>query len=290
MKQWRVFVAGIITLVLSAFVVVFSKTTQQCVSAIPNYETHQKAHEGASYVAFSLLAKVGCLGIFVDANANAIIALFTIVLTISTVAMWWETRKMASGGEEHARDMKASIAAAQTAANAAKSQAVTARRQALIQEMQSATLRKQKDLQALQLNSLHRPRLIIREVYWFPQESGVNFILVNQGVNTATVVESRFEFDRTDDQPIIPSGENALGKGFDVLGGEFKPITVPLGEQHGLTLGAFDMGLFTEVRFQGVIIYRDDSGTQYRLVFKRVCTKGQSLFARTGNPDDEYSD
>jgi hypothetical protein len=33
--------------------------------------------------------------------------------------MWWETRRMASGGEEHSRDMKATIKAAQITATAA---------------------------------------------------------------------------------------------------------------------------------------------------------------------------
>ena len=76
-------------------------------AANPDYETYPAAYKNPFEYIFGWLSPEGWT------------ALFTGVLTVSTILLWLETQRMASGGEEHSRDMKASIKAAQTAANAA---------------------------------------------------------------------------------------------------------------------------------------------------------------------------
>jgi len=53
-------------------------------------------------------------------SAEAVIALFTIVLAISTTFLWWETRRLASQAKQQASDFQRSVAAAEMAAKAAQ--------------------------------------------------------------------------------------------------------------------------------------------------------------------------
>ena len=52
-------------------------------------------------------------------SATAWTCLFTFVLTVSTVLMWWETRKLAQGADDQSAKMADSIAAAKKSADAA---------------------------------------------------------------------------------------------------------------------------------------------------------------------------
>ena len=61
---------------------------------------------------------------FVEAHDGAIVALFTVVLTFSTIGLWRETRRLADGAKEQAEDMKSSIAEAARAATAMEKLAV----------------------------------------------------------------------------------------------------------------------------------------------------------------------
>jgi hypothetical protein len=74
-----------------------------------------------------------------------------------------------------------------------------------------------------------------------------------------------------------------------LAGGGFHVFKVQL-PHASIGFAAFDMGLFASVSFQGAIIYADKSGTERRMTFKRVCRKAQSVFARTNDSGDEYSD
>jgi hypothetical protein len=135
----------------------------------------------------------------------------------------------------------------------------------------------------------HRPRVIVREVYWEPERAdAITVMWGNVGSRAASIVEFRTEFDRTDLRPIMHGG--AMVSDWEIARGAFEATTIPLGEKNGFSLAAFQEGLLGAVNFQGLIIYTDDKGTYYRSVFKRVCRQGESVFTRTGNLDDEYSD
>jgi len=150
-------------------------------------------------------------------------------------------------------------------------------------------LEKQIALARDEFNATHRPRLVVREVYWEPDNSGaVTYILGNEGSSSAKMVEHHVEFGRTDDRPITPSGMN-ITDDWTLARGRSESLTFTIGENGQFELGAFQEGGLESVKFQGLFIYSDKSGNLYRSVFKRVCRKGGTAFSRTGNPDDEYS-
>lgn len=60
------------------------------------------------------------MGPFVDTNSDAIIAVFTVVLTFSTIGLWAQTKRLAEGAENQAADTKRSLEIAETTANATK--------------------------------------------------------------------------------------------------------------------------------------------------------------------------
>jgi hypothetical protein len=57
--------------------------------------------------------------LFLGFSPEAWTAIFTAVLTASTIGLWLQTKRLAAGAEEQSSDMKASIAAAQRSADAA---------------------------------------------------------------------------------------------------------------------------------------------------------------------------
>jgi hypothetical protein len=81
---------------------------------------HQITQHQPDYL-WLFLGQLGlkCIGPFVDANSDPIIAIFTIVLAWSTIGLWGQTRRLASGAEAQAEDTKKSLAIAKTSADAA---------------------------------------------------------------------------------------------------------------------------------------------------------------------------
>jgi hypothetical protein len=98
----------------------------------------QQQEEGSSrFLFFTRLIwtiETRCTGTFIDSNANSLIALFTIVLAISTILLWRETERLAEGADDQAEKMRQSIReqrrtafASIVAARAAKRSASAAR-------------------------------------------------------------------------------------------------------------------------------------------------------------------
>lgn len=155
---------------------------------------------------------------------------------------------------------------------------------------QSHLLGRSIDLARDEFLATHRPKVIIREVYWVPNQPGnIAITLVNTGSRDARISEFRTEFDRTNDVPLVHSGPNVT-HAWEIKRGAFEILSLPIEPEQGFAFGAFREGLVESIRFEGLVIYADDTGTLYHSVFKRVCHKGTNIFIRTGNPDDEYSD
>ncbi len=156
---------------------------------------------------------------------------------------------------------------------------------------QGKLLRRSIDLSRDEFQATHRPKIIIREVFWDPEKRGnISVALVNCGTRDAEIKELVTEFGRTDERPIMPAGANVT-KPWVLQRGAFEAISLPIGEQNHILMTAFEDGRdVLNVTFQGLLIYSDDRGTLYRSVFKRICRKGSQVFVQTENPDDEYSD
>jgi hypothetical protein len=136
----------------------------------------------------------------------------------------------------------------------------------------------------------HRPKIIVREVYWDADRQGaITVMLGNRGDRPARIVEFHTEFDRTDERAIMHGGSH-VNEDWIIERGAFEATTIPVPENKRLALGAFEEGHLDAVNFQGLVIYADDGGTLYRAVFKRTCRKGRRIFCRTGSLEDEYSD
>ena len=73
----------------------------------------QKSEEEVSTFPSVLRDAAGCTGDILDKHGEAVTALFTVVLAISTILLWLETRRLSKSGEQQ-------IVAAQTAARAAE--------------------------------------------------------------------------------------------------------------------------------------------------------------------------
>jgi hypothetical protein len=270
LKNWQYLgVAALgVGLVIFASSFLFSPIFQFCG---PNEFTHTNECAHYHFGPFIIYWIVGTL----DGHNGFVTALATVFVAGFTWTLW--------------QTSEATVA--QT-----KAAGALAEKQFLLEGLQADILEKQKEIQRIQLLALHRPRLVVREVFWDgAKPPTVSFVLVNKGVDPAVIKECRLEFNRTDARPIIPEGENVLADMTALPGGGARVISADLeneqGDNPGITYAAWDMGLFESVLFQGVIIYGGEYGdAKYRLVFKRICAKGQSIFLRTENPDDEYGD
>lgn len=148
-----------------------------------------------------------------------------------------------------------------------------------------------------EFEATHRPKVIVREVYWEPDETGtginragkITIILANTGSRDAYISEFHTEFNRTDERPILHDGTN-IPHEWKLSRGTFQTATVGINTSEQFSFGAFSDGMIGIVNYQGLIIYTDDAGVRYRSVFKRRCSSRETVFVRTDNPDDEYSD
>jgi hypothetical protein len=92
-RYWRPVSATVAVLVVLVPTIALSPSFQTCVKQIPNYDAAKHQAESLPYFLFFDLHFIGCTGPFVDGNANAIIAAFTIVLAWSTIGLWSETKR-----------------------------------------------------------------------------------------------------------------------------------------------------------------------------------------------------
>src|SRR4051812_25638922 len=97
----RVWLLTVVTLVVS-IVVLLSGSFQECVAHIPNSAAYQQNPKGLPYFLYVLFSFFGCTGPFIHENSEAIIAVFTIVLAFSTIALWDETKRLRLGADQQA--------------------------------------------------------------------------------------------------------------------------------------------------------------------------------------------
>jgi hypothetical protein len=111
-KYWREIAAAAIILIFVGPSLWFSPTFEDCIKAIPHDAAQQHQANGLSFFLFFGGRWFGCLGPFVDVNANAIVALFTVVLAFSTILLWLHTKRLAEGADDQSAQMTASVAEA----------------------------------------------------------------------------------------------------------------------------------------------------------------------------------
>ena len=162
-----------------------------------------------------------------------------------------------------------------------------------------------KEASALSKNefiSSHRPRIILRDIWYEPTASDLSYMLFNTGGTAARIIESWIlvEFISTG-QPIRPLrsfGHNDFGP-LIFAAGEMKDLTYSVPSEIGAYMLVPDMmrigtdnrrPMVGEFYFTGAILYADDAGNHRRSVFRRQWDKDRKCFVRLDDPDQEYAD
>jgi hypothetical protein len=89
---------------LCAWIVFSSESFQSCISAPPNERGQQDLVEGIAALFVSIINRYRlCTGDFVHANGESIIAAFTVIIALSTIALWSATASLVKGAEDASR-------------------------------------------------------------------------------------------------------------------------------------------------------------------------------------------
>jgi hypothetical protein len=214
------------------------------------------------------MAFAECEGEFLHKNEGVITAVSTILIALFTLTLWRSTNRLWEAGER-------------------------------------------------QFNASYRAEMTVREVVWvmrkmkdgnWKPEDKIAFTLVNRGRQPCRVAESAFQF--TSEHPrggiLRTSGRNVIEPSMRRFAvGEFRDLSHNFTTEDESLIGGFEepaispeqfaggahrAGLLEGSYFRGTIIYEDDGGIRRRFGFVRVCPKGGTRFAPTGNPEDEWKD
>src|SRR6185437_6905935 len=102
-RHWRSWLIGSIIILFFTGVVIFSDAFQQCINK-PDYESaDHEPKKGISQVISPLGWTETCAGEFLKEDSEALTAFFTIVLAVSTIALWASTKEAARGAERSAK-------------------------------------------------------------------------------------------------------------------------------------------------------------------------------------------
>jgi hypothetical protein len=112
LKRWRTWprwkrwaFLTLVFLVALGFVLA-SESVQECIDDYKHHYASDKPHGSLALLGFVLGATYRCLGRFVEANGEVLVALFTLALAIATGLLWWATRELALEGN---RDSKRTL-------------------------------------------------------------------------------------------------------------------------------------------------------------------------------------
>ena len=88
-----------------------SESFQACIQQSQKPESYDTLYEGFAVLSVPWGRIVPCTGIFIRENSDAIIAVFTIILGLSTIGLWLQTDRLAKGAENTAvRQLRAYVA------------------------------------------------------------------------------------------------------------------------------------------------------------------------------------
>jgi len=167
---------------------------------------------------------------------------------------------------------------------------------------QSDILEKQKEIARLQYFADHRPRIVLKDVFFtLGQECReIMYELVNAGGGKGTVVDGFIGLEFVEDERVFMlggglthgvEGIEALQSGQSVLRG----LVVSNERASVLRMTtAPGLGQTDNLFFYGRLVYVDERGQEFGTrrvsVFRRKWDVPSQRFLRTGNPDHEYAD
>ena len=290
---------------------------------------YQRAHEGGAHQSAGLpwWYPTDAIGLY-----TLLLAVFTAGLTVASVWQGYflvradrtartaadaalKTAQTASAQVGH---LENSAAEAKRAADAMNALASAAETQTTVLFQQADILEKQKEIARLQFFAEHRPRLILKDVY-FTQDRNYKelaFEISNVGGSAARIIDGftyigfvtdlrEFKTKPSGSLPEIP--QKAMGAG------EIRTcqLTVPQSIQGSVSNSRFridfpdaarirnldappEPGPAVDLYFFGLLRYADQRGEEFgairACVFRREWDVKSSSFRRTNNPDHESSD
>jgi len=118
-RVWRYRLATAGTVAFCLLVVGFalwrSGTFEECLHKIPYEEATKQYGGGLPLLLFLIGEWLGCLGPFIDSNADPIIAVFTLILAIATIRLWISTNRLWEGAERSSeRQLRAYVSCSMT--------------------------------------------------------------------------------------------------------------------------------------------------------------------------------
>ena len=207
------------------------------------------------------------------------IAVYTLVLTLATVGLWFATNRLWRSGEKQVE-----ILGQQTA----------------IVGLQTDIAEKAHALERLQVIATHRPRIIIRFIQGpFKNDNGQDFVwitVVNVGATNATIFEAGCDLVRRVRKIEWLGVYGWRRPGIDASPKEITPVTVKSGERFVLTatcksqVGKMGVLETDEICAVGAVKYRDAIDTVRETGFFRVFEPANGRFIIEENEDGEYVD
>jgi hypothetical protein len=150
-----------------------------------------------------------------------------------------------------------------------------------------------------EFNASHRPRLIVRDVFYEAKEETqlVTFILTNAGDAPARVIESALAIELVGDGEFArnanPDGKSDLGS-IDLAAGESVTKSLAPGTADRILMLPTNAYRGSRVvgaaHFLGALVYADRDGRKRRMAFQRRHVRDDNTFRGIDNPDAEYSD
>jgi hypothetical protein len=275
-----------------------SAAFKECIHTRKHEAAYSSLHKNSSIpiaVRTRLELHTVCVGDWADKYQGAIAAIATAIVAIFTFALWQSTHKLWRAGEKQSE-----IAASMSSA---------ARLQADIMCKQLDIISIQKDISRLQFFADHRPKLIVRDVFFSKpgQFDVLIFELANAGGSVARIIGGFVAVNFVSDQRQFKSPDGGSLCSIlqaEIKDGQLRPFSVAVPDDvqfrlrwpESSRLRSLDdtMPPAGDIYFFGILAYVDGRGEEYGTtrmsVFRRKWDKSEVAFCRTGGPDHEYAD
>jgi hypothetical protein len=109
-NHWKSWAIAFLAIIIFCWVGFASEAFQQCIIKSYYESSDHEPEKGIAQILSTLRWTETCAGEFFREDGEAITAFFTLVLGISTVALWWSTRDLVQGANKTAeRELRAYV-------------------------------------------------------------------------------------------------------------------------------------------------------------------------------------
>jgi hypothetical protein len=248
----------------------------------------QNSHEHCTIFQGPLASLIVFIAEFFEAHDKGIVALFTVILAISTILLWGATRNLWIEARQQRSDSK------------------------IFADQQFKITQESIKLARDEFISTHRPKIILREAIIGSVLEGepisVQYHLANIGETTGRIIRSMVRTEVVTRQQRLllhgsvenqnELGEIVLGPGEAILlkfDRDTPKWNVTQFQEKSMKVATAPGGVLVyrdaKIHFSGQLIYVDDAGTPRRTAFRRELIPERQRFYRIPDePDQDYGD